>query len=144
MKVIIDEQTLDVLVTYTTSALKVCSTWTHSDILRALSAIVYYKGPQCQQVDIVAYLFTFTPVCENYCMSVHVYVWFLASQRLFERRWNPSAVWVPVPAKWWVTPCCSYLYGEYLPKVGFFSPLYGSITAKTAPPPFFFSFLKIS
>uniref|UniRef100_H3CXA1 HEAT repeat-containing protein 6 n=1 Tax=Tetraodon nigroviridis TaxID=99883 RepID=H3CXA1_TETNG len=50
LKVIIDEQTLDVLVTYTTSALRVCSTWTHSDILRALSAIVYYKGPQCQQL----------------------------------------------------------------------------------------------
>lgn len=74
IKVIIDEQTLDVLVTYTTSALKVCSSWTHSDILRALSAIVYYKGPQCQQVDIVAYLFTFTPVCDYYCMSMYVYV----------------------------------------------------------------------
>lgn len=74
IKVIIDEQTLDVLVTYTTSALKVCSTWTHSDILRALSAIVYYKGPQCQQVDIVEYLFTFTPVCDSYCMSMYVHL----------------------------------------------------------------------
>lgn len=51
-KVIMDEQTLDVLVNYTTSALKVCSTWTHSDILLALSTIVYGNGPQCHQVDI--------------------------------------------------------------------------------------------
>ncbi|XP_038565264.1 HEAT repeat-containing protein 6 isoform X2 [Micropterus salmoides] len=42
-----DEKTLDVLVNYTASALKVCSTWTHSDILLALSTIVYGNGPQC-------------------------------------------------------------------------------------------------
>uniref|UniRef100_A0A674NSF0 HEAT repeat-containing protein 6 n=1 Tax=Takifugu rubripes TaxID=31033 RepID=A0A674NSF0_TAKRU len=50
LKVILDEQTLDILVNYTTTALKVCSTWTHSDILLALSAVVYYKGPQCQRL----------------------------------------------------------------------------------------------
>lgn len=49
LKVIMDEQTFDVLVNYTVKALKVCSTWTHSDILLALSTIVYGNGPQCQQ-----------------------------------------------------------------------------------------------
>lgn len=69
LKVILDEQTLDVLVNYTTAALKVCSTWTHSDILLALSAVVYYKGPQCQQVDNCTSFLTFT-VCDNYCVSI--------------------------------------------------------------------------
>uniref|UniRef100_UPI0037E7AC83 HEAT repeat-containing protein 6 n=1 Tax=Semicossyphus pulcher TaxID=241346 RepID=UPI0037E7AC83 len=49
LKVIMDERTLDILVKYTTNALKVCSTWTHSDILLALSTIVYGNGPQCHQ-----------------------------------------------------------------------------------------------
>ncbi|KAI3373664.1 hypothetical protein L3Q82_022254 [Scortum barcoo] len=49
LKVIMDEKTLDVLVNYTVSALKVCSTWTHSDILLALSTVVYGNGPQCHQ-----------------------------------------------------------------------------------------------
>ncbi|XP_029304804.1 HEAT repeat-containing protein 6 [Cottoperca gobio] len=49
LKVIMDERTLNVLVNYTASALKVCSTWTHSDILLALSTIVYGNGPQCPQ-----------------------------------------------------------------------------------------------
>lgn len=47
-----DEQTLDVLVNYTAKALKVCSTWTHSDILQALSTVVYGNGHQCRQVRI--------------------------------------------------------------------------------------------
>lgn len=46
-----DEQTLDVLVNYTASALKLCSTWTHSDVLLALSTIVYGNGSQCHQVS---------------------------------------------------------------------------------------------
>nr|XP_020454317.1 LOW QUALITY PROTEIN: HEAT repeat-containing protein 6 [Monopterus albus] len=49
LKVIMDEQTLDVLMDYVASALKVCSTWTHSDVLLALSTIVYGNGHQCQQ-----------------------------------------------------------------------------------------------
>ncbi|TDH04887.1 hypothetical protein EPR50_G00137710 [Perca flavescens] len=49
LKVIMDERTLDVLVNYTAGALKVCSTWTHSDVLLALSTIVYGNGPQCHQ-----------------------------------------------------------------------------------------------
>ncbi|KAJ4929952.1 hypothetical protein JOQ06_018968 [Pogonophryne albipinna] len=49
LKVIMDERTLNVLVNYTINALKVCSTWTHSDVLLALSTIVYGNGPQCQQ-----------------------------------------------------------------------------------------------
>ncbi|XP_010748744.3 HEAT repeat-containing protein 6 [Larimichthys crocea] len=49
LKVIMDEHTLDVLVNYTVRALKVCSTWTHSDVLLALSTVVYGNGPQCHQ-----------------------------------------------------------------------------------------------
>ncbi|KAK5858496.1 hypothetical protein PBY51_002630 [Eleginops maclovinus] len=49
LKVIMDERTLNVLVNYTVDALKECSTWTHSDVLLALSTIVYGNGPQCQQ-----------------------------------------------------------------------------------------------
>ncbi|XP_069577814.1 HEAT repeat-containing protein 6 [Brachyistius frenatus] len=49
LKVIMDEQTLDVMVNYTASALKVCSTWTHTDVLLALSTEVYGNGPQCHQ-----------------------------------------------------------------------------------------------
>ncbi|XP_070838818.1 HEAT repeat-containing protein 6 [Chaetodon trifascialis] len=50
LKVIMDEHTLDVLVKYTMNALKECSTWTHSDVLLALSTIVYGNGPQCHQL----------------------------------------------------------------------------------------------
>ncbi|KAM4620348.1 HEAT repeat-containing protein 6 [Polymixia lowei] len=49
LKVIVDEQTLDVLVTYTVRALSVCSTWTHSEVLLALSTVVYGNGPQCHK-----------------------------------------------------------------------------------------------
>lgn len=49
LKVIMDERTLDVLINYAACALKECSTWTHSDILLALSTIVYGNGPQCHQ-----------------------------------------------------------------------------------------------
>ncbi|XP_071378049.1 HEAT repeat-containing protein 6 [Centroberyx affinis] len=49
LKVIMDEQTLDVLVSYTVHALSVCSTWTHSEILLALSTTVYGNGPQCHK-----------------------------------------------------------------------------------------------
>ncbi|XP_030601520.1 HEAT repeat-containing protein 6 [Archocentrus centrarchus] len=49
LKVIMDEHTLDVLVNYTAGALKVCSTWTHTDVLLALSTVVYGNGPQCHQ-----------------------------------------------------------------------------------------------
>lgn len=55
-----DEQTLDVLATYTVRALRVCSTWTHSDVLLALSTVVYGNGPQCHKVRIYIYLFKHT------------------------------------------------------------------------------------
>ncbi|XP_043995712.1 HEAT repeat-containing protein 6 [Gambusia affinis] len=50
LKVIMDEQTLHVLVNYTVNALKQCSTWTHSDVLLALSTVVYGNGSQCHQL----------------------------------------------------------------------------------------------
>ncbi|XP_019941793.2 HEAT repeat-containing protein 6 [Paralichthys olivaceus] len=49
LKVTMDEQTLIMLLKYTTSALKTCSTWTHSDVLLALSTVVYGNGHQCHQ-----------------------------------------------------------------------------------------------
>ncbi|RVE63858.1 hypothetical protein OJAV_G00140570 [Oryzias javanicus] len=49
LKVIMDENTLNVLLTYTVTALKDCSAWTHSDVLLALSTVVYSNGPHCQQ-----------------------------------------------------------------------------------------------
>ncbi|KAF7206570.1 HEAT repeat-containing protein 6 [Nothobranchius furzeri] len=49
LKLILDEHTLDVLVKYTSVALKECSTWTHSDVLLAISTVVYGNGFQCHQ-----------------------------------------------------------------------------------------------
>ncbi|KAF7665262.1 hypothetical protein LDENG_00141990 [Lucifuga dentata] len=49
LQVVLNEQTLDILVKYTVGALKVCNTWTHSDILLALSTVVYGNGQQCHQ-----------------------------------------------------------------------------------------------
>ncbi|CAL1573479.1 unnamed protein product [Knipowitschia caucasica] len=49
LKVIMDELTLNVLMNYVTWSLKKCSAWTHSDVLLALSTVVYENGPQCHQ-----------------------------------------------------------------------------------------------
>ncbi|XP_058531581.1 HEAT repeat-containing protein 6 [Ochotona princeps] len=47
--VIVDEQSLDFLLTYTISALQQCSSWTHMEILQALAALVYFNGSKCQK-----------------------------------------------------------------------------------------------
>ncbi|KAI4884289.1 hypothetical protein NFI96_019994 [Prochilodus magdalenae] len=49
LQVIVDEQTLDTLVSYCTRALRTCSSWTHSEIMLALSSLVYGNGPRCQR-----------------------------------------------------------------------------------------------
>ncbi|XP_037124766.1 HEAT repeat-containing protein 6 [Syngnathus acus] len=49
LKVIMDEQTLDILLKYITAGLETCSTWTHLGILQALATVVYGNGPQCHQ-----------------------------------------------------------------------------------------------
>uniref|UniRef100_A0A8B9KGY2 HEAT repeat-containing protein 6 n=1 Tax=Astyanax mexicanus TaxID=7994 RepID=A0A8B9KGY2_ASTMX len=49
LQVIVDEQTLYTLVSYCTRALRTCSSWTHSEILLAVSSLVYGNGPRCQQ-----------------------------------------------------------------------------------------------
>uniref|UniRef100_A0A4X2LNN4 HEAT repeat-containing protein 6 n=1 Tax=Vombatus ursinus TaxID=29139 RepID=A0A4X2LNN4_VOMUR len=49
LQVIVDEQNLDFLLAYTISAFQQCSSWTHMEILQALSALVYYNGPKCQK-----------------------------------------------------------------------------------------------
>ncbi|XP_057676018.1 HEAT repeat-containing protein 6 [Corythoichthys intestinalis] len=49
LKVIMDEDTLDILLKYMTAALDACSTWTHLGVLQALATVVYGNGPQCHQ-----------------------------------------------------------------------------------------------
>ncbi|NWR78086.1 HEAT6 protein, partial [Centropus unirufus] len=48
-QVMVDEQNLNVLLSYCISALKQCSSWTHVEILQALAALVYHNGPLCQK-----------------------------------------------------------------------------------------------
>uniref|UniRef100_A0A8C0QIG5 HEAT repeat-containing protein 6 n=1 Tax=Chelonoidis abingdonii TaxID=106734 RepID=A0A8C0QIG5_CHEAB len=48
-QVVVDEQNLDFLLSYSISALKQCSSWTHTEILQALAALVYNNGPNCQK-----------------------------------------------------------------------------------------------
>lgn len=78
LKVIMDEQTLDVLVKYTVGALRVCSAWTHSDILLALSATVYGNGPQCHQVAPCMCLVNCLVCVVNSLLHTHIKV-FLSS-----------------------------------------------------------------
>uniref|UniRef100_A0AAY4BQ83 HEAT repeat-containing protein 6 n=1 Tax=Denticeps clupeoides TaxID=299321 RepID=A0AAY4BQ83_9TELE len=49
LQVIVDEPTLDTLVSYTCQALYSCSPWTHPEVLLAMSALVYANGPQCKR-----------------------------------------------------------------------------------------------
>ncbi|XP_059685195.1 HEAT repeat-containing protein 6 [Gavia stellata] len=48
-QVMVDEQSLNFLLSYCISALKQCSSWTHVEILQALAALVYNNGPKCQK-----------------------------------------------------------------------------------------------
>ncbi|XP_068011058.1 HEAT repeat-containing protein 6 [Melanerpes formicivorus] len=48
-QVVVDEQSLNLLLSYCISALKQCSSWTHVEILQALAALLYNNGPRCQQ-----------------------------------------------------------------------------------------------
>ncbi|KAM8797210.1 HEAT repeat-containing protein 6 [Eudromia elegans] len=48
-QVVVDEQNLNFLLSYSISALKQCSSWTHVEILQALAALVYNNGPKCQK-----------------------------------------------------------------------------------------------
>ncbi|XP_054250250.1 HEAT repeat-containing protein 6 [Indicator indicator] len=45
----VDEESLNFLLSYCISALKQCSSWTHVEILQALAALVYNNGPKCQK-----------------------------------------------------------------------------------------------
>lgn len=49
LQIIVDEHTLDVLVSYCSRALRTCSSWTHSEVLLALSSLVYGNGSKCQR-----------------------------------------------------------------------------------------------
>ncbi|XP_045693238.1 HEAT repeat-containing protein 6 [Phyllostomus hastatus] len=49
LQVIVDEQNLDFLLAYATSALRQCSCWTHVKVLQALAALVYGNGSKCQK-----------------------------------------------------------------------------------------------
>ncbi|NWY04485.1 HEAT6 protein, partial [Nothoprocta ornata] len=48
-QVVVDEQNLNFLLSYSISALKQCSSWTHVEILQAVAALVYNNGPKCQK-----------------------------------------------------------------------------------------------
>uniref|UniRef100_A0A8C5NRF0 HEAT repeat-containing protein 6 n=1 Tax=Junco hyemalis TaxID=40217 RepID=A0A8C5NRF0_JUNHY len=48
-QVMVDEQSLNFLLSYCISALRQCSSWTHVEILQALAALVYNNGPKCQK-----------------------------------------------------------------------------------------------
>ncbi|KAJ8386247.1 hypothetical protein AAFF_G00175670 [Aldrovandia affinis] len=50
LQVIVDEQSLDFLGSYSVRALRTCSSWTHAEILQALAALVYANGPKCQKL----------------------------------------------------------------------------------------------
>ncbi|XP_026794169.3 HEAT repeat-containing protein 6 [Pangasianodon hypophthalmus] len=47
LQVIVDEQALDALVSYCIRALHTCSTWTHTEVLLALSSVLYANGARC-------------------------------------------------------------------------------------------------
>ncbi|KAM6242298.1 HEAT repeat-containing protein 6 isoform 1-T1 [Porphyrio hochstetteri] len=49
LQVVVDEQSLNFLLSYCISALKQCSSWTHVEVLQALAALVYSNGPKCQK-----------------------------------------------------------------------------------------------
>uniref|UniRef100_A0A4W3IK34 HEAT repeat-containing protein 6 n=1 Tax=Callorhinchus milii TaxID=7868 RepID=A0A4W3IK34_CALMI len=49
-QVVVDEQSLDFLLSYTIRALRQCNSWTHIDILQAVAALVYNNGPRCQKL----------------------------------------------------------------------------------------------
>uniref|UniRef100_A0A8C2A8X4 HEAT repeat-containing protein 6 n=1 Tax=Cyprinus carpio TaxID=7962 RepID=A0A8C2A8X4_CYPCA len=49
LQVIVDEHTLDVLVSYCSRALRTCSSWTHPEVLLALSSLLYGNGSRCHR-----------------------------------------------------------------------------------------------
>lgn len=49
-QIVVDEQALDVLVWYCVRALHACSPWTHTEVLLALSSVLYANGARCQRV----------------------------------------------------------------------------------------------
>nr|XP_055036304.1 HEAT repeat-containing protein 6 [Misgurnus anguillicaudatus] len=49
LQVIVDEQTLEILVSYCTRALRTCSPWTHPEVMLSLSSLVYGNGSRCQR-----------------------------------------------------------------------------------------------
>ncbi|XP_060792411.1 HEAT repeat-containing protein 6 isoform X2 [Neoarius graeffei] len=49
LQVIVDEQALDALVSYCIRALHTCSPWTHTEVLLALSSVLYANGARCHR-----------------------------------------------------------------------------------------------
>ncbi|XP_059511259.1 HEAT repeat-containing protein 6 [Stegostoma tigrinum] len=49
LQVTVDEQSLDLLLSYSIRALQQCNSWTHVEILQAVAALVYGNGPRCQK-----------------------------------------------------------------------------------------------
>uniref|UniRef100_UPI00398F50B1 HEAT repeat-containing protein 6 n=1 Tax=Pristiophorus japonicus TaxID=55135 RepID=UPI00398F50B1 len=49
LQVTVDEQSLELLLSYCIRALQQCNSWTHVEILQAVAALVYANGPRCQK-----------------------------------------------------------------------------------------------
>ncbi|XP_072909440.1 HEAT repeat-containing protein 6 [Hemitrygon akajei] len=49
LQVTVDEQSLELLLSYCIRALQQCNSWTHVEILQAIAALVYGNGPRCQK-----------------------------------------------------------------------------------------------
>ncbi|XP_051891763.1 HEAT repeat-containing protein 6 isoform X2 [Pristis pectinata] len=49
LQVTVDEQSLELLLSYCIRALQQCKSWTHVEILQAVAALVYGNGPRCQK-----------------------------------------------------------------------------------------------
>ncbi|XP_069767503.1 HEAT repeat-containing protein 6 isoform X2 [Narcine bancroftii] len=49
LQVTVDEQSLELLLSYCIRALQQCNSWTHVEILQAVAALVYGNGPRCQK-----------------------------------------------------------------------------------------------
>ncbi|XP_043574842.1 HEAT repeat-containing protein 6 [Chiloscyllium plagiosum] len=49
LQVTVDEQSLDLLLSYCIRALQQCNSWTHVEILQAVAALVYGNGTRCQK-----------------------------------------------------------------------------------------------
>lgn len=93
LQIIVDEHTLDVLVSYCSRALRTCSSWTHPEVLLALSSLVYGNGSKCQRVGMIK-LATLTYVFNDvYNLIVLILESSPASSRAPWIEWYSGELW---------------------------------------------------